>query len=160
MRAVILFAVGTLLMSCMSGGSSDPDATAIDSFSGYTGWHRVNTSPITGDTTGALGNVHEGSSGFREVYINSVGSAASAPLPHPEGTMVVKESFKNDAGEKGKLTGITVMSKREAGYDPENGDWEYLNVKPNLKVSAQGRLSLCVSCHSASDNDYVFTSSR
>lgn len=147
----------------MSGGSSDPDATAVDSFSDYTNWHRVNTSPITGDTTGGLGNAHEGSSGLREVYINSVGSAASSgtsALPYPEGTIVVKESFKSDGGEKGKLTGITVMAKREAGYDPENGDWEYLNVKPDLKVSAQGRLSGCVSCHSASDDDYVFTSSR
>lgn len=50
------------------------------------------------------------------------------------------------------------MIKREPGYDPQHGDWEYLYVvqKPEKKVT-RGRLESCIKCHwQAKDRDYVF----
>ena len=151
----------------VSGCASAPDAGAApaSAFEGYTSWTKVNRQPITGDTTGALGSAHQGERGFREVYINDVGkgvSSGGASYPYPQGTVVVKESYKRgSSGGKGDLAALTVMVKREAGYDPENGDWEYAMATPAMKIQAQGKLGMCINCHAAAfDDDYVFTHSR
>ena len=67
------------------------------------------------------------------------------------------------------LKAVTVMAKREAGYDPENGDWFWVKYKPNgnlhtnakgMKLAgrvAKGMDKGCIACHqSASGNDLVF----
>jgi len=67
------------------------------------------------------------------------------------------------------LKAITVMAKREDGYDPENGDWFWVKYKPdgNLHTNAKGMKLAgkvakgmdkgCIFCHqSASGNDLVF----
>ena len=67
------------------------------------------------------------------------------------------------------LKAITVMAKREDGYDPENGDWFWVKYKPdgNLHTNAKGMKLAgkvakgmdkgCNFCHqSASGNDLVF----
>ena len=59
---------------------------------------------------------------------------------------------------KGDLANLTIMVKREGGYDPENGDWEYLMTTATKAVRMQGNLGMCIGCHSAAyDSDYVFT---
>jgi hypothetical protein len=43
---------------------------------------------------------------------------------------------------------FTVMLKREAGYHPECGDWEFMVVSGDAKqVLARGKLDSCVACH-------------
>jgi len=67
------------------------------------------------------------------------------------------------------LKAITVMAKREDGYDPENGDWFWVKYKPDgslhtnakgMKLAgkvAKGMDKGCIFCHqSASGNDLVF----
>lgn len=67
------------------------------------------------------------------------------------------------------LKAVTVMAKREAGYDPENGDWFWVKYKPDgslhtnakgMKLAgkvAKGMDKGCIFCHqSASGNDLVF----
>ena len=67
------------------------------------------------------------------------------------------------------LKAITVMAKREDGYDPENGDWFWVKYKPDgslhtnakgMKLAgkvAKGTDKGCIFCHqSASGNDLVF----
>jgi hypothetical protein len=67
------------------------------------------------------------------------------------------------------LKAVTVMAKREAGYDPENGNWFWVKYKPNgnlhtnakgMKLAgrvAKGMDKGCIACHqSASGNDLVF----
>ncbi len=158
---VIVFAV--LFTSCISPGSRDPNATPVDAYAAYETWAMVNSETITGDVTGTLGNAHEGSSGFREVYINEAGKAVSdgeAALPYPEGTIIIKEAYGNDSGSKSELSSLTVMVKRESGYDEGNGNWEYVMLTPSMRVRSQGALSSCISCHSAAENDFVFTDNR
>lgn len=67
------------------------------------------------------------------------------------------------------LKAITVMAKREAGYDPEDADWFWVKYKPDgslhtnekgMKLAgkvAKGMDKGCIACHqSASGNDLVF----
>ena len=151
--------VAALVAVMIAGCVSDAGATSASAFQGYTSWTKMNKQPITGDATGVLGSAHEGARGFREVFINDVGKNAGSGGSYSQGTLIVKESYKKaSSGGKGDLTGLTIMVKREAGYDPENGDWEYLNATSALKIRAQGKLGGCINCHAAAfDSDYVFT---
>lgn len=90
--------------------------------------------------------------------------AGNAPLP--VGTTVVKEKHHGQAlpdpstGVKAPVTEYGAMIKREPGYDPEHGDWEYLYVarQPEKQVT-RGRLGSCIDCHSnAKEKDYLFRS--
>jgi hypothetical protein len=77
--------------------------------------------------------------------------------PLPVGTTIIKEK-DTDALAKGPPAEYGAMIKREPGYDPEHGDWEYLYVvqNPEKKVT-RGKLQTCIECHShAKDRDYVF----
>jgi hypothetical protein len=79
--------------------------------------------------------------------------------PLPIGAIVVKEKYE-DAQASGPLHEYAVMVKREAGYNPGGGDWEYsyVTLAPQRKVT-QGRLANCAGCHlSARENDYLFRS--
>ncbi len=71
------------------------------------------------------------------------------------------------------LKAITVMAKRENGYDPENGDWFWVKYKPDgslhtnakgMKLAgkiAKGMDKGCIACHqSASGNDLVFVHNK
>ena len=162
-RFLMLAVVVAALVTCMSM-ESDPNATEVSEFSDYADWSVVNSETITGDTTGALGRVHQGPSGFREVYINTTGKAVSdgqSDFPYPVGTVVVKESYNRKDGVKNDLKDLTIMVKRKPGYDTENGDWEYLLVSPALRIKSQGRIGMCIDCHTAAAaDDYIFTNNR
>lgn len=71
------------------------------------------------------------------------------------------------------LKAVTVMAKRESGYDPENGDWFWVKYKPDgslhtnakgMKLAgkvAKGMDKGCIFCHqSASGNDLVFAHNK
>lgn len=67
------------------------------------------------------------------------------------------------------LGAITVMFRREAGYDEDNADWFWAKFLPDGSLDknpmgaalagrvAKGMDAGCIACHSAED-DYVFTS--
>ena len=70
----------------------------------------------------------------------------------------MKDTFYlTEDGGRGRRWNITVMKKREAGYDPENNDWEYVTAGPAKGVRYQGKMSLCIDCHVDAEKDYVFT---
>ena len=155
----VLLAVVAVFMSC----ATDPNATEVASLDGYPTWFQVNSEIITGDATGTLGrNVHQGSTGFRNVFVNPVGEAVitgDADTPYPAGTIFVKDSYAEQDGAMGDLADVTVMVKREAGFDPDNGDWEYMLLTNTLSVRNQGAIGMCISCHAAAANrDFVFAS--
>jgi len=74
-------------------------------------------------------------------------------------------------GSKGMLQVTFAMAKREAGYYPEGGDWEYVmmpnntgndfNTQPNgalpdaSNTDMRGKLAMCVACHTA-QSDFLF----
>ena len=76
----------------------------------------------------------------------------------PVGSMIVKEKLlRKDAGAPELLT---AMIKREPGYNPASGDWEYVVLDgPGRSIEGRGKLANCQSCHAlAKDTGYVFRS--
>jgi hypothetical protein len=161
---ITLFILSILSFSIYAGGGAeDLTPTQSSSFSSYASWTKVNSETINGDVTGFLGAAHERSKGFREIYVNDIGESVefgNQAYPFPEGSIIVKESFKNKDGSKGDLSNLTIMVKRENGYSDDYGDWEYIMTKPDGTITDQGRLSMCISCHSkSSDKDFTFIDS-
>lgn len=94
-----------------------------------------------------------------------------------KGTVVVKRNYGGegvsvDAVKKDPakyLKAVTVMFKREAGYDPDNANWFWAKYKPDGSLDKNpkgmqlaGRVMKgadkgCIACHSAvKDKDYLF----
>ena len=97
------------------------------------------------------------SSSAINIYMNSLAAEAfkSKTFPYPIGSIVIKDKnavstrVLNDKGVGG-------MVKREKGYDPENGDWEYFYFT-DIKEIEQGKIDSCIQCHSrASKKDFIF----
>ncbi len=86
---------------------------------------------------------------YAQVYVNPVGQrvlGAKAPR-FPVGTVLVKEKFDNPKGI-GTPELLTVMVKREKGYNPACYDWEFLVLDGKAeRVLERGKLARCQSCH-------------
>jgi len=96
---------------------------------------------------------------IKDVYVNSVGLDVfkSGTVPYPVGSIIVKENYANESGVKGSLAALTCMVKMEPGYDPENGDWAYVNTGPDKAATEKGKVAMCSSCHAqAKDKDFVY----
>ena len=85
--------------------------------------------------------------------------------PFPQGTTIIKEKYDDlaDAQKREKTRAYGVMIKREAGYNPDQGDWEYayidLDQDGNITSATRGKLKSCIDCHgNQANNDYVFRS--
>ena len=94
------------------------------------------------------------------VYVNNVGREAmftkEAPK-FPEGSVIVKQKISTHfEGRKPLL--YTIMRKRESGYNPKVGDWEFSVVGANgTELQATGKLENCQACHvQKSNSDFVF----
>lgn len=83
---------------------------------------------------------------------------------YSEGTIIVKENY----AMKGKVaiapTFLTIMIKREAGYDPKYNDWEYIQTGVDGSLILKGKFdhpqvkSVCADCHgNIQDRDYIFS---
>lgn len=94
------------------------------------------------------------------VYVNNAGREAmfaKEPQTFPQGSVIVKEKISNHfEGSKPLL--YTIMRKREPGYNPSLGDWEFAVVGPNGKdVQGIGKLENCQNCHRTKrDSDFVY----
>ncbi len=138
---------------------------------GYTGWTRVNPEPAVFHSRIAMQcflpskerqrleleeNPHRDK--FVTVYVNEAGRRpmleARAPR-FPAGTLIVKEKLPSKDSASPEL--LTAMLKREAGYDREGGDWEYLVFDGRgEEVRARGKLESCRACHlDYSGQDFV-----
>jgi len=86
---------------------------------------------------------------YIDVYVNSVGKDEMLTKKNPVfpvGTVVVKEKFSERESATPEL--LTVMIKREKGFNPEVGDWEFMTVNgATTEVTARGELENCQSCH-------------
>ena len=62
---------------------------------------------------------------------------------YPEGTVVLKQKL-TQTNETELFTG---MLKREAGYNPGCGDWEFFVLSDQAQLLARGRIESCMNCH-------------
>lgn len=104
---------------------------------------------------------------------------SSASIDGHSGNLIVKRNYGTVEVTEDEvasdydsyLRAITVMFRREDGYDPDNGDWFWAAfmsdgtvVKNEMGVQMAGRIAKgmdegCIACHSSADGeDYVFTS--
>lgn len=93
------------------------------------------------------------------VYVNAAGRHAMMQEQSPKfpaGSVIVKEKLLTKNGTAPEL--LTVMVKREKGYNPGNGDWEYQVFNgQGTKRQGAGKLENCQSCHAINkQTDYVF----
>ena len=79
------------------------------------------------------------------------------------GTIILKENFASGEGIPNNGISVTLMIKREAGFDSANGDWEYVQYSKNGDLMVAGSSQdpvvkeVCASCHlNIADRDYVF----
>jgi hypothetical protein len=74
----------------------------------------------------------------------------------PAGATIVKEKW-DDERAKSPIA-YAAMIKREAGYDPKHGDWEYVYATLGEQGSIErGRMKTCIDCHATAEKrDYLF----
>jgi hypothetical protein len=94
------------------------------------------------------------------VYVNRVGRKAmfaKESQRFPEGSVIVKEKIGISSDGRTPLL-YTIMIKRERGYNPAVGDWEFLVASGDGKqIEASGKLENCQACHlTRTDSDFVF----
>ena len=137
---------------------------------GYRQWTKVNPVPaifhsqiatLCADVRATqsrmeTGNPHRDK--FITVFVNDVGRHAmmEEKVPRfPQGSIIVKEKLSTKESTEPEL--LTVMTKREPGFNPDNGDWEYMALDGTGKsVQARGQLRHCQACHeTVKQTDYV-----
>lgn len=147
--------------------ASVPDIKDIQD---YKTWTRVHTTPLPLPAPLDTDCIYIAENGdkmrpnphkqkYFTVYVNEVGRRAmmsQAKPRFPEGSIIIKEKllFKHDTVPEL----LTVMVKREKGFNRENGDWEYMVADgARTKIEGRGKLQNCQSCHAiTSKTDYVF----
>ena len=149
---------------------NEADKSRNELIAGYKQWTRVNSEPQVVASRIALQcmsptqaqsaieeqNPHRDK--FVVVYVNDTGRSAMMEQRQPkfpEGSVVVKEKMTTRESTTPEL--LTVMRKREAGYNPNSGDWEYFVFDgPGKVVQASGKLEKCQSCHMLEkEGDYI-----
>ncbi len=151
----------------ISAQKCDEPEGVLTRLSKYKTWRLVNPSPVNMEPAVAAlcaappalprpANPHRDK--FISVYVNDVGQQAMMTERKPEfpqGSLIVKEKLSNRESQAPEL--LTAMLKRERGYNPNNGDWEYMVLDgPASKIVERGRLASCSSCHVAySGTDFV-----
>ncbi|HZS43873.1 MAG TPA: cytochrome P460 family protein [Blastocatellia bacterium] len=161
-RLLVVAPLAGLICLWPSGSRRSTEANA-DVISNYRSWTRVNDEPFSADdrlliqcslaTPQQLKEVSESPHGHKYVivYVNDIGKHAMLKerSPHfPEGSVIVKEKMTTAESPTPEL--LTVMVKREKGYNPDNGDWEFMVVDGGGKnIQARGRLENCEVCHQA-----------
>jgi hypothetical protein len=72
------------------------------------------------------------------------------------GSVLVKKHASTSASAPSSSGPIFAMAKRDPGYYPEGGDWEYVVLDAEGHLEDRGKLSLCARCHAEGDADWVF----
>jgi hypothetical protein len=144
---------------------SDPDAGV---FARYRKWESLNPKPVpvvsvpqgfcsAGSGTNQAG-MQSSTARFQQVYVNELGfPGMEAGQPDlPEGSILVKEHLADP--KQSSPNTVLAMVKREEGFNPEAGDWEFFVLHNREQVIVdRGRLVHCQSCHvQARERGYVF----
>jgi hypothetical protein len=85
------------------------------------------------------------------------GIARRGAPPFAPGSVIVKEKYV-PSGTGPELVAIAMMIKREAGFAPAQGDWDYVYYEPELgMIQTQEQSDYCSGCHAAAAaTDFVF----
>ncbi len=153
--------------------SAQTRAAQIKEIEGYRNWTKVNAVPQLMPDIVAMSCVLYRSAGggivdpatnphrqfFITVYVNDIGRKAMLEQKKPkfpEGSVIVKEKLFEAQALSPDL--LTVMIKHGKGYNPENGDWEYMVTNGDGTIlNGRGNLENCQACHfHNAKTDYIF----
>lgn len=163
-----LFLPALAMLGCVEATRSSPPAPENDlaNLAKYRQWTLVNPTPQLMEPLAAISCVmipgrHEPSphlNKYISVFVNPVGREAMMTKQSPKfpiGSMIVKEKLGSADSTTPEV--LTAMIKRERGYNPENGDWEYLVLDGAAStIVEQGKLTRCSGCHrSYQHSDFV-----
>jgi hypothetical protein len=165
---VVQCACTSMPVDAMRRDTSASANNEIELIRDYRRWIRVNPVPavfhanIAAACAPVTSTMDDGSphrDKFITVYVNLLGRQAmmTEKNPHfPQGSIILKEKLPSKDSTSPEL--LTVMIKREAGFNPENGDWEYMALDgAGKQVQARGRLENCQSCHTlVKTTDFVY----
>jgi hypothetical protein len=86
------------------------------------------------------------------------GIAARGAPAFAAGSVIVKEKYAELPDNEADLVAIGLMIKREPGFNPARGDWDYAYFEPELGiVQTEEQSAYCAGCHSgASATDQVY----
>jgi hypothetical protein len=86
------------------------------------------------------------------------GIATRGAPAFPAGSVIVKEKYAGPDPTTAELVALGIMIKRQAGFDPAQGDWDYAYYEPALGVlQTTEQSAYCGNCHSAAaETDFVF----
>ena len=72
----------------------------------------------------------------------------------------LKSNICLNIGQSATILAADNPPKGEPGYDPPEGDWEFLVVSPDGLVEAPSPLPLCARCHAEAPHDHLFGGAR
>lgn len=165
---------GAVSQSRKPGESSDKvalEAHTVASRVNYKQWTRATKKPVlvysrfamlcVGSTTAqtAQEKTNPHNDKYIVVYVNDIGKHAllrEEKPTYPVGTIIVKEKRAKPDSPTPEL--CTVMQKREAGYSPQDGNWEYFVTDgTGTRLQDKANAINCKSCHAEQKSvDYVF----
>lgn len=106
-------------------------------------------------------NPHEkGNVTFTRIFANSLAEqeiAKEKPV-FPVGSVIVREKLLNKDDTAPEV--VTVMVKRQKGFSPKTGNWEFFVLDGKIEnVQQRETVGSCSKCHTeAKENDWVFRS--
>ncbi len=161
--------------------------TGLPELEGYENWKRLSDNPYPVDPSfyflcalpfGAMEEMERRGPHVEPAIRHFANDLAASALAKneaslPVGAIIVKEKLSapfsvSDLGREKDpenepepyftLRGLGAMVKREAGYDPGGGDWEYVYAGEETGAE-RGRIENCKNCHAkAQATDYLFLS--
>ena len=127
-----------------------PGAGLPEGILGYQDWLRLNEQPIPPIEDG---DAHLGT---KDVFASREADRSGGAIVYPDGTIIVKEATRPDSD----FIGLVAVMRKEAGADPDHGDWvfvEYTRSGPDAAFGVQARDAVCWSCHvGAQQTDWVW----
>lgn len=157
---ILVFSTPHVVISPATSQDETPIAGS-ELITGYKSWTRVNPVPVSmpsylaaacfvasaAQVTMEENDPHRAK--FITVYVNEPGRRSMMEQVYarfPQGSIIVKEKLTTKDSKSPEL--LTAMIKREPGYNPGNGDWEYMALDGDgSQVRARGKLEKCQGCH-------------
>lgn len=167
-RGVLLLGIFARLSTAEPGAGSGPNA-ADDlkaRIAEYKLWKPTTSKPVFVPGKASVlcrpfSEIPSEPHGFRYIsfYINpnardAYSEAKTKQVVFPEGTVIVKEKRLKENDEK--VSELGIMLKRQKGFSPETGDWQYGFIRQNGELVIGTQLRNCAECHSNAKSDSVF----
>lgn len=175
---IVALALSFVIAACMPGQAQQPPFGRTDDINfALALWSSMQAAKLVGPDA-FMPKPYEGAEPHGAILTNVDGKLE---VNGRESIVIVKTNYMGDGVSIGAvsedpakwLDSFTVMFKREAGYDAEDGDWFWAKYNPDGTVQnnpggvalagrvAKGAPAGCIACHTeAEGGDFVYTHDR